>query len=166
MEPVRQAACWNKGGKVEVAMTLLYLDYNCFQRGFDDPQQVRIQMEALACQEIFTHAETGQVQLIWSFMHEDETSFCPFPERKYAVLRLAILCQVRVGPEEDIRNLALSFQQHTGLAAKDALHLACAAFGGADIFLTCDDDLIRKVKPLHLKFIVMNPIDYIRQEVE
>ena len=31
---------------------LVYLDYNCFQRGFDDPAQVRIQMEALACQEV------------------------------------------------------------------------------------------------------------------
>lgn len=125
-------------------MALLYLDYNCFQRGFDDPHQVRIQMEALACQEIFIHAEAGQVQLIWSFMHEDETSFCPFSERKYAVLRLAALCQVRVGPKEEIRQLAHSFQQQTGLAGKDALHLACAAFGDAQTFLTCDDDLIRK----------------------
>jgi hypothetical protein len=146
-------------------MALLYLDYNCFQRSFDDPQQVRIHMEALACQEIFAHAEAGQVQLIWSFMHEDEMSFCPFPERKYAILRLATLCRLRVGPEEDIRTLAHSFQQHTGLAAKDALHLACAAFGGAAVFLSCDDDLIRKTKTLDLKFTVMNPIDYIRYEV-
>ena len=147
-------------------MALLYLDYNCFQRGFDDPQQVRIQMEALACQEIFTQAETKQVQLIWSFMHEDETSFCPFPERKYAVLRLATLCQIRIGPEEDIRQLAHSFQQQAGLTAKDALHLACAAFGNANSFLTCDDDLIRKAKSLQLNFDVMNPIDYIRHEVQ
>ena len=146
-------------------MALLYLDYNCFQRGFDDPRQVRIQMEALACQEIFTHAETGQVQLIWSFMHEDETRFCPFPERKYAVLRLAVLCQVRVGPTEEIRQSARVFQQDAGVAPKDALHLACASVGGADSFLTCDDDLIHKVKTLNLKFAVMNPIDYIRHEV-
>lgn len=38
-------------------MDLVYLDYNCFQRGFDDPGQVRIQMEALACQEIFIKAD-------------------------------------------------------------------------------------------------------------
>jgi len=25
-------------------MILLYLDYNCFQRSFDDPTQIRIQM--------------------------------------------------------------------------------------------------------------------------
>ncbi len=38
-------------------MELIYLDYNCFQRGFDDPRQMRIQMEALACQEVFLKAE-------------------------------------------------------------------------------------------------------------
>ena len=53
-------------------MDLIYLDYNCFQRRFDDPNQIRIQMEALACQEIFNRAEAQIVQLIWSFMHEDE----------------------------------------------------------------------------------------------
>jgi hypothetical protein len=31
---------------------LLYLDYNCFQRGFDDITQTRIKIEAIACQEI------------------------------------------------------------------------------------------------------------------
>lgn len=73
-------------------MALIYLDFNCFQRGFDDPLQVRIQMEALACQEIFFRAEMKKVQLIWSFMHEDEAILCPFPERKYEVIRLSDLC--------------------------------------------------------------------------
>jgi hypothetical protein len=44
----------------EANMDLIYLDYNCFQRGFDDPRQIRMQMEALACQEIFTRAEEGK----------------------------------------------------------------------------------------------------------
>ena len=39
---------------------LIYLDYNCFQRGFDDLRQTRIKMEALACQEILTQAEANQ----------------------------------------------------------------------------------------------------------
>ena len=125
-------------------MDLIYLDYNCFQRGFDDPRQVRIQMEALACQEIFIRAEEDKVRLIWSFMHEDETILCPFPERKYGVLRLAVLCKVRVGPEEEVYNLAKSFQEEGRLSAKDAIHLACASYIGADAFLTCDDRLIRQ----------------------
>jgi len=143
---------------------LIYLDYNCFQRGFDDPQQVRIQLEAIACQEIFTRAEGNQVRLVWSFMHEDETVLCPFPERKYEVFRLAALCQVRVGPEEEIRDLAKSFLERAKLSAKDAIHLACASCAGADVFLTCDDILVRRIKLLNLDLAVINPVDYIRQE--
>ncbi|ELS00678.1 hypothetical protein Xen7305DRAFT_00003790 [Xenococcus sp. PCC 7305] len=49
---------------------LIYLDYNCFQRGFDDLSQTRMKMGALACQDVFTQAEKKQVTLIWSFMHQ------------------------------------------------------------------------------------------------
>ncbi len=147
-------------------MGVIYPDYNCFQRGFDDPGQVRIQMEALACQEIFLKAEGGQIRLIWSFMHEDEALLCPFPERKYEVLRLATLCQVKVEPQDQIRDMAESFQKQGNLSAKDALHLACASYASADIFLTCDDNLIKRVKHLNLGMKVMNPVDYIRQEAD
>ena len=147
-------------------MDLIYLDYNCFQRGFDDTRQIRIQMEALACQEIFIKAEKGKVRLEWSFMHEDETILCPFPDRKYEVLRLASVCEVRIGPHKEIYNLAKSFQKKERLSAKDAVHLACAAFVGANVFLTCDDRLIKQAKRLKLEIIIMNPVDYVRQEVQ
>lgn len=146
-------------------MDLIYLDYNCFQRGFDDPTQIRIQMEALACQHIFVRAENDQIQLVWSFMHEDETLLCPFPERKYEVLRLAIFCKTRIGPKEEIHNMANKFQDKVAISAKDAIHLACAHFVKAGFFLTCDDELIKKAKKLNLDIMVMNPVDYIRQEV-
>lgn len=80
--------------------------YNCFQRRFDDPNQIRIQIEALACQEIFNRAETQTVQLIWPFVHEDETLLCPFPERQEFALELSTLCQIRIGPEDAIYSLA------------------------------------------------------------
>jgi predicted nucleic acid-binding protein len=146
-------------------MDLIYLDYNCFQRSFDDPGQVRIQIEALACREIFARAEKGEVQLVWSFMHEDETILCPFLERKHEAFRLSTLCNVRIGPREEIYNYAKSFQQKGGLSAKDALHVACAYYVKAKFFLTCDDGLIRQAKRLNLKVRIMNPVDYIRQEV-
>jgi len=146
-------------------MDLIYLDYNCFQRGFDDLGQIRILMESLVCQEIFTMAEENKVRLVWSFMHEDETILCPFTERKYEVFRLTALCKVRVGPEEEIRKLAESFEKKSGLSAKDALHLACASYGNANFFLTCDDKLIKQAERLKLKTKIMSPIDYIREVV-
>ncbi len=87
-------------------MDLIYLDYNCFQRRFDDSSQIRIQIEALACQEIFNWAEAQTAQLIWSFMHEDETLLCPFPERQNLALELSTLCQIRIAPETAIYMLA------------------------------------------------------------
>ncbi|MGB3310561.1 MAG: hypothetical protein WA939_24595 [Nodosilinea sp.] len=145
-------------------MDLIYLDYNCFQRRFDDPSQIRIQIEALACQEIFNRAETQIVRLIWSFMHEDETLLCPFPERQEFALELSTLCQIRIGPEDAIYSLAQRLIQQGKFSTKDILHVACASYADANFFLTCDDALMRQAKKLALACEVMNPVDYIRRE--
>ena len=144
-------------------MDLIYLDYNCFQRGFDDPHQIKIQLEALACEEIFARAERKKVKLVWSFMHEDENILCPFMERKFEVFRLSVLCRVSVGPEIEIYNFAKDFQQEAKLSSKDALHLACACYTKASFFLTCDAGLIKGATRLHLEMKVMNPVEYVRE---
>ena len=145
-------------------MDLLYLDYNCFQRGFDDPRQIKIQFEALACQSLFADAERDAATLIWSFMHQDETLACPFPTRQQEAFRLAAICKVRIGPDEEIRQLARSFQSRANLSAKDAIHFACAVRVKAVAFLTCDDNLIKRAKRLGQAIIIVNPVDYIRRE--
>jgi predicted nucleic acid-binding protein len=144
-------------------MDLIYLDYNCFQRGFDDPNQIKIQLEALACEEIFARAERKEVKLIWSFMHEDENILCPFLDRKLEVLRLSALCKIRVGPEDEILDLAKDFQHKAKLSSKDAIHLACACHAKARLFLTCDEALIKRAMKLNLEIRVMNPVEYIRE---
>lgn len=142
---------------------MIYLDYNCFQRGFDDPRQIKIQLEALACEEIFAWAEGKKVRLVWSFMHDDENTLCPFMERKLEALRLSILCKVRIGPEEGIYHLAKEFQLKAKLSSKDAVHLACACYAKAHFFLTCDGELIKRAKKLNLEIKIMNPVEYIRE---
>lgn len=143
------------------AMDLLYLDYNCFQRGFDDPSQIRIRMEAIACEELFLRVERGRCRIVWSFMHEDETNLCPFPERIDEIRRLASLCNVRLGPEEGIYPLAKSIQESANIAAKDAVHLACAFYIQADYFISCDDQLLSRAQRLNPSMKVINPVDYI-----
>ena len=164
MERERQKPQRQPGRHQMKRRDLIYLDYNCFQRNFDDPSQIRIQMEALACQEIFFRAERGAIRLVWSFMHEDETALCPFTERKHEVVRLSTLCKVFVEPEEEVHRLAQSLQQTWKLAPKDAIHLAGAVFAKADFFLTCDDDLIKRTNQLALEIVVMNPVDYLKRE--
>ena len=137
---------------------------NCFQRRFDDPGQIRIQLDALACEEIFLRAEMKELRLAWSFMHEDETMLCPFPNRRTIALILSTLCNERIGPEEEIHESALEFRRKCALTAKDAIHLACAHFIKADYFLSCDDKLVSQAKKLGLNMVISNPVDYIRME--
>jgi predicted nucleic acid-binding protein len=143
---------------------IIYLDYNCFQRGFDDPRQVKIQMEALACEAVFLRAEKREIKLVWSFMHEDENIFCPFMERKLEVAKLSVLCKIKVEAHEEIIRLAKDFQEKVRLSSKDAVHLACAYYARSRFFLTCDDDLIKRAQRLNLAMNIMNPVEYIRRE--
>ena len=71
---------------------LIYLDYNCFQRSFDDPHQVRIQMEALACQEIFILAEKERLNKalgpsaalrFLTILHREPTDYVQISKRLY-----------------------------------------------------------------------------------
>jgi PIN domain len=142
-------------------MSIIYLDYNCYQRNFDDFSQLRIKMEALACQWIFTQAEKDNLQLVWSFMHYDENHLCPFFDRKVEVLRLSKLSKVEIGIEDKIYEDAKTFQKKEFLSSKDAIHLACAYFVKSDFFLTCDDRFKNQAKRLNLDIAIMNPVSFV-----
>ena len=143
---------------------LLYLDYNCFQRSFDDQQQVRIRIESAACEALFSFAALGQVRLIWSFIHEDENALCPFLDRKIEVLKLSELCRVQVTPEAEILKLAEHLVREHRLMPKDALHMACAIRANARVFITCDDDLRKKTAGKIGKLLIQYPQEYVMSE--
>ena len=158
----RQVTNGNSLGAQEAGMPdLLYLDYNCFQRAFDDPQQARIRMEAAACEQIFEDAEKAVVDLVWSFMHEDENVLCPFADRKLEIRRLSAACRVQVVPDEQVRTLAKKLETEAGLSAKDAVHVAAAHCAGAAFFVTCDDRILSKASRLPVEIVVINPVQYV-----
>lgn len=69
---------------------------------------------------------------------------------------------LRKGEVERARRL-----ESLGFYSYDALHLACAEKGGAEVFLTTDDRFLR-VASRHLKKIkvrVENPLRWIEKEV-
>ena len=55
-----------------------------------------------------------------------------------------------------------------GMSAIDALHIACAESGGADVFLTTDDRLLRQAIRLaaQLRVRVENPLTWIKEQTE
>ena len=51
----------------------------------------------------------------------------------------------------------------SGISSLDALHLASAEEGRADVLLTCDDVLVRRSRRLTLALRVLNPVAYFNE---
>ena len=142
---------------------------NIYNRCFDDQSQLRIRLETAAIEGTLELAEGGALELIWSFMLDYENSLNPDADRKEWVELLSRLCADRIAPAPEILTLARRVMKLSKLSARDALHLACAEYAGCDYFITCDDSLIRKVqgsRNLRLKVKAINPVEFIRHEVE
>jgi predicted nucleic acid-binding protein len=60
--------------------------------------------------------------------------------------------------EERAREIAKA-----GISSLDALHLASAEEGQADVLLTCDDVLVRRSRRLSLALRVLNPMAYLEE---
>jgi predicted nucleic acid-binding protein len=69
-----------------------------------------------------------------------------------------------VAIDQDIQQRAKEFER-AGIDPLDALHIACAERGGADVFLTVDDVLLRRSRRLSatLRTSVRNSLDWLRE---
>jgi len=145
----------------------IYLDACCLNRPFDDQTQARIRLEAEAVILILMRCEAGDWEWIGSEVLDWEIGQTPDPERRRRVGLLAVHIHrsVPVGPSEIDRAQEL---ETWGIAAYDALHLACAESGGADVLLTTDDKLLRRsaarASDLHVR--VANPLTWLREVSE
>ncbi|MGI2905640.1 PIN domain-containing protein [Tolypothrix sp. VBCCA 56010] len=136
----------------------IYLDVCCLNRTLDDLEQSRIRLEAEAVTEIIQTCENGKWILINSDVIEFEVSQHPDSSKKEQVNSILSVANIYIQSSEEIELRAeelmrLSFQ------FQDALHLAFAEAGDADIFLTTDDRLLKKAKHYQttLKIEVENP---------
>jgi predicted nucleic acid-binding protein len=59
--------------------------------------------------------------------------------------------------------MAMAFRQKVSLSANDAVHLACACIAGANVLLTCDDDLRRLAPQVAPDLTALNPVEYVRR---
>ncbi len=145
-------------------MPKIYVDVCCLNRPFDDQTQARIRLEAEAMLMIFTRCETDDWEWIGSDVVDFEINETPDLERRRRVQSLAshVKLSIRVGRSETER--AQQFEVW-GFSTFDALHLACAESGGADVFLTTDDKLLRKSAAYaeQLRVRVENPLTWLRE---
>jgi len=137
----------------------VYLDNCCYNRPFDDQNQIRIHLEAQAKLYVQSQIKDSKIELVWSYILDYENAFNPFEERKNIIEKWKSKAILDIEENEHILQNAKELVS-LGLKSKDALHVACAIEGKCDYFLTTDDKVLNKLKNYN-KIEVVNPINVI-----
>jgi len=140
----------------------IYLDASALNRPFDDHSVDRNRLEAEAVLIILQNVETGHLQLMNSSALLYENLMSPLVERREYVASYLDLATVFVAIDEDARTRARQLTRQR-ITPVDALHLACAARGGADWFITCDDHILRLSQrgKLRMGMRASSPIEFV-----
>ena len=130
----------------------------------DDQSQARVRNEAEAVEGILRLVCEGRATWVSSTALEIEISRNPDADRRHDVAALLAFSNEVVVPRPRSAKRA-GFLQKLGFGGFDALHLASAEHGRADVFLTTDDGLLRRAARYssELRIRVQNPVSWYRE---
>jgi len=135
----------------------IYLDNCCFNRPFDDPSQDKIRFECEAVLAILKNCENGIWDIFRSDVLDDEINRISNLVKKLKVLTLYSSTSLQIEINNDIINRAKDFQSMVNIKPFDALHLASAEYGDADILLTTDNKFLNRAAESDAQIRVANP---------
>lgn len=136
----------------------IYLDNCCFNRPYDDQTQHKILIETESKLKIQQMIYESEIELIWSYMIDFENGENPNEIVRSAIFEWKSLSICDIIESEKLLKKAEKIQGY-GIDNKDAVHIACAIEGKADIFFTTDIDIIKKGKNIN-EIKVLNPVQY------
>ncbi len=142
----------------------VYLDNCCFNRPFDDQENMRVALETQAKLYIQDKIKEGQIQLVWSYILEFENGNNPHSETRALIADWKRLAIVDLDESSEILENAGECAL-LGLDQYDALHVACAMNAGCDYIITTDRDILKKMS-LYKGMKIVNPIEFINLEVD
>ena len=150
--------------QVQVRNLKVYLDTCCINRLFDLQTQVRVQRETQAITQILGYFVTMRWNWLSSEILEDEVSADSDSERRSRVKSVMehVHYTLSIGAEEETRAEEL---EGLGFRHYDALHIACAESGEADVLLTTDDKLLNRATRFRsqLRVRVENPHTWLQE---
>ena len=139
----------------------VYLDNCCFNRPYDDQSHLRIRLEAEAKLKIQEEIRNGELTLVWSYILDYENSKNPFRERREQILKWRGYAHEDIVESGALLGVAGMLLEQ-GIKKIDSLHIASAIRGGADYFLTTDDEILKKTS-LIKDIRVTDPIGFIKE---
>lgn len=147
-------------------MARVYLDNCVLNRPFDDQSQERVRLETEAIILLLSRLERKEWTWLGSQALNLEIDKTPDVEHQSRLRRVVEFAgsSVEIGEKELERANEL---QKAGFVGFDAVHLACAESGKADVFLTTDDRLLKLAKRLakKLRVKVENPLDWMKEMI-
>ncbi|HEU0292281.1 MAG TPA: PIN domain-containing protein [Anaerolineales bacterium] len=147
-------------------MIRVYLDNCVLNRPFDDQSQERVRLETEAIILLLSRLERKEWTWLGSQALNLEIDKTPDVEHQSRLRRVVefVGSSVEIGEKELERANEL---QKAGFVGFDAVHLACAESGKADVFLTTDDRLLKLAKRLakKLRVKVENPLDWMKEMI-
>lgn len=141
----------------------LYLDVCTICRPYDDQRLMRVRLETDAVHLILSKIRDGTYQAVASRVHTLEVSaISNFAER---IELLTLLARFQSDVAVDKAQAAKRAEQlhSSGFGLADSAHLAYAEVT-ADVFITCDDKLIKKSRKEDVRVPVCNPIEFVLKE--
>ncbi len=142
----------------------IYLDTCCLSRRFDDQTQIRIHEETEAIGQILNYFQDGHWLWISSGVLVEEIENNPNETKRIQIKRWLIHVDQDISVETSEMSRGRQIETLT-FQAMDALHLACAESGSADVLLTTDDKLLKKAKSVQtqLNIQVDNPHEWLQK---
>jgi predicted nucleic acid-binding protein len=141
--------------------TRVYFDACCLNRPFADQSQARTRLATEATEHLLHAVEAGRLLWVASDTLLYDLRKCPEESRRTAVLAVCARAAERVASDEAAMQRAMALRLY-GLRDLDALHLACAERGGAEVLVTTDDAFVAaagRLTPASATRVV-NPVVY------
>ena len=145
----------------------IYLDTCCLNRPFDDQRQPRVRLESEAVTLILEKIHQQEWEWLGSDALVYEIEQTVDTERRERLILLARASDQIVGMTDKILERAEKFVT-SGFDEFDAIHLASAESGNADVFLTTDDNLQKTANRNKdmFSFAVINPVTWLEEELK
>lgn len=144
-------------------MKTLYLDVCALCRPFDDQNQLRIRLETDTMFLILRRIEIGLYRAVVSPVHYNEiraiNETSERLEMENLLDRLDNSCECDLIQARHRTESLIDM----GFGIADAAHLAFAE-QLAEVFITCDDKLLKRCAQTTLRIIAVNPLEFIAKE--
>ena len=139
----------------------IYLDNCCFNRPYDDQNQMKVYFETEAKLYIQEQIKLGKFQLVWSYILDFENYQNQDMNKRELISDWINFSVEDIEENEEIIKSSNELKK-IGFDFYDSLHLACAIYAKCEYFMTTDNKILKKRDQIN-SIKVINPIDFIRE---